>query len=145
MCKVMAFDQPKDVPEDAIAFYHQAGFDEDRLNRYRQRFGQFGASISALPAGYQRIQDGQYIDIDGREWRALIGKGHAPEHVCLYCPELKILIAGDQILPRITPNVSVQPSETECESTSGLDPVVYSFSGDIASEFVGITGASRFV
>ena len=113
MCKVMAFDQPKDVPEDAIRFYQRAGFDESRLNRYRERFGQFGASISALPAGYQRIQDGQYIDINGREWRALIGKGHAPEHVCLHCPELKLLIAGDQILPRITPNVSVQPSEPD--------------------------------
>ena len=113
MCKVMASDGPKDVPEDAIRFYHRAGFDEARLTRYRERFGQFGASIAPLPAGYRRIQDGQYLDINGREWRALIGHGHAPEHVCLYCPELKIIIAGDQILPKITPNVSVQPSEPD--------------------------------
>ncbi|XOV86460.1 MAG: MBL fold metallo-hydrolase [Pseudomonadota bacterium] len=111
MCKVMAADGPSDVPDDAIKFYRRAGFDEPRLDRYRSRFGQFGASISPLPSGYQRITDGQYIDINGREWRAVIGYGHAPEHVCLYCPELKIIIAGDQILPRITPNVSVQPSE----------------------------------
>ena len=111
MCKVMAADGPSDVPEDAIRFYRRAGFDEARLDRYRERFGQFGQSISPLPAGYIRIQDGQYLSIDGREWRALIGHGHAPEHVCLYCPELKLIIAGDQILPKITPNVSVQPSE----------------------------------
>ncbi len=111
MCKVMAADGPSDVPEDAIKFYRRAGFDEVRLNRYRERFGQFGANISELPAGYRRIQDGQYIDIGGREWRAVIGHGHAPEHVCLYCPELKIIIGGDQILPKITPNVSVNPSE----------------------------------
>jgi glyoxylase-like metal-dependent hydrolase (beta-lactamase superfamily II) len=107
----MAADGPADVPEDAIRFYRRAGFEEDRLNRYRERFGQFGASISPLPAGYQRVTDGQYIDIGGREWRAVIGHGHAPEHVCLYCPALKLIIAGDQILPKITPNVSVQPSE----------------------------------
>jgi glyoxylase-like metal-dependent hydrolase (beta-lactamase superfamily II) len=111
MCKVMAADGPSDVPDDAIRFYRRAGFTEERLDRYRERFGQFGANISPLPSGYRRITDGQYIDIGGREWRALIGHGHAPEHVCLYCPELKIIIAGDQILPRITPNVSVQPSE----------------------------------
>ncbi|MCB1645663.1 MAG: MBL fold metallo-hydrolase [Pseudomonadales bacterium] len=111
MCKVMAADGPSDVPEDAIKFYRRAGFDEQRLDRYRSRFGQFGASISPLPSGYRRISDGQYIDINGREWRAVIGGGHTPEHVCLHCPELKVLIAGDQILPRITPNVSVQPSE----------------------------------
>ncbi|MDG1205658.1 MAG: MBL fold metallo-hydrolase [Pseudomonadales bacterium] len=111
MCKVMAADGPSDVPEDAIRFYRRAGFTEDRLNRYRERFGQFGANIAQLPAGYERIKEGQYIDIGGREWRAVIGHGHAPEHVCLYCPGLKIIIAGDQILPKITPNVSVQPSE----------------------------------
>ncbi len=111
MCKVMAADGPSDVPEDAIRFYRRAGFTDERLDRYRQRFGQFGANISPLPAGYRRIKDSQYIDIGGREWRAMIGHGHAPEHVCLYCPELKLIIAGDQILPTITPNVSVQPSE----------------------------------
>lgn len=111
MCKVMAADGPSDVPEDAIKFYRRAGFTEDRIDKYRERFGKFGASMDPLPAGYHRITDGQYMDIDGREWRALIGHGHAPEHVCLYCPELKIIISGDQILPRITPNVSVQPSE----------------------------------
>ena len=111
MCKVMAADGPSDVPEDAIRFYRRAGFTEDRLNRYRERFGQFGANIAQLPAGYERIKEGQYIDIGGKEWRAVIGHGHAPEHVCLYCPGLKVIIAGDQILPRITPNVSVQPSE----------------------------------
>ena len=111
MCKTMAADGPTDVPEDAIRFYRRAGFTEDRLDRYRQRFGAFGANISPLPAGYRRISEGQYIDIGGREWRAIIGHGHAPEHVCLYCPELKLIIGGDQILPKITPNVSVQPSE----------------------------------
>lgn len=111
MCKVMAADGPSDVPTDAIRFYHRAGFTEERLDRYRQRFGQFGASIAPLPAGYRRITDGQYIEIGGREWRAIMGYGHAPEHVCLYCPELKVIIAGDQILPKITPNISVQPSE----------------------------------
>lgn len=111
MCKVMAADGPSDVPEDAIRFYRRAGFTEERLDRYRERFGQFGANISELPAGYRRITDNQYIDIGGREWRAIIGYGHAPEHICLYCPELKVIIGGDQILPKITPNISVQPSE----------------------------------
>ena len=113
MCKTMAADGPADVPEDAIRFYRRAGFTAQRLDRYRQRFGSFGANISPLPAGYRRISDGQYLDIGGREWRAVIGQGHAPEHVCLYCPELKLIIGGDQILPKITPNVSVQPSEPQ--------------------------------
>ena len=111
MCKLMAADGPSDIPEDALRFYHRAGFSEQRLSEYRARFGSFGASISPLPTGFHRVSDGDYIDIGGREWRVVVGRGHAPEHVCLYCPELKTLIGGDQVLPRITPNVSVNPSE----------------------------------
>ena len=111
VCKVMAAYGPRDVPEDAIRFYRRAGFSEEKLDGYRAMFGKFGSNISTLPQGYRRVSDGDYVDIGGREWRIVIGRGHSPEHVCLYCPELKVLISGDQILPRITPNVSVNPSE----------------------------------
>ncbi len=43
----------------------------------------------------------------------LIGEGHAPEHACLFCEETGVLIAGDQILPRISPNISVQTYEPD--------------------------------
>ena len=111
LCKLMAADGPSDLPDDALGFYHRAGFSQARLEEYKARFGSFGANISPLPTGFHRVSDGDYIDIGGREWRVVIGRGHAPEHVCLYCPELKVLIGGDQVLPRITPNVSVNPSE----------------------------------
>tara|TARA_Y100001934_G_scaffold23240_1_gene25974 strand:- start:3387 stop:4427 length:1041 start_codon:yes stop_codon:yes gene_type:complete len=111
MCKLMAADGPSDLPDDALRFYRRAGFSEKRLEEYRSRFGSFGANVSALPAGYHRVRDGDYLDIGGRVWRVVVGRGHSPEHACLYCPELKVIIAGDQILPRITPNVSVNPLE----------------------------------
>ena len=43
----------------------------------------------------------------------LVGRGHAPEMLCLFSPEHNVLIAGDQVLPKISPNVSVWPSEPE--------------------------------
>jgi glyoxylase-like metal-dependent hydrolase (beta-lactamase superfamily II) len=43
----------------------------------------------------------------------IIGEGHSPEHVCLFNQTEKILIAGDQILARISPNISVWPAEPE--------------------------------
>ncbi|HCE23515.1 MAG TPA: MBL fold metallo-hydrolase, partial [Hyphomonas sp.] len=39
------------------------------------------------------------------------GSGHSPEHACLYSRDLNILISGDQILPRISSNISVHPTE----------------------------------
>ena len=43
----------------------------------------------------------------------IVGRGHAPEMICLFSAERNVLIAGDQVLPRISPNVSVWPSEPE--------------------------------
>lgn len=55
------------------------------------------------------IADGDELIINNRSWRMVMGNGHSPEHMCLYCAELGIMISGDQALPRISSNVSVYP------------------------------------
>ena len=47
--------------------------------------------------------------------RGVVGNGHWPEHACLHCPELGLLISGDQVLPRISSNVSVFPTEPQAD------------------------------
>jgi glyoxylase-like metal-dependent hydrolase (beta-lactamase superfamily II) len=44
-----------------------------------------------------------------------VGAGHSPEHVCLFDAEARLLISGDQVLPRITSNVSVTPTEPDAD------------------------------
>ena len=51
--------------------------------------------------------------LGAHRWRVVVGTGHSPEHACLYCPELKLLISGDQVLPGISSNVSVFPVEPD--------------------------------
>ena len=68
-------------------------------------------SMPEMPAGYVRLQDGNVLTIGGRDWRVVVGSGHSPEHACLYCSSLKVMLSGDQILPVITSNVSVHPTE----------------------------------
>jgi len=113
MCKTLIMDTGKEPPSDALSFYERAGFPEHILRVYKERFGRFGMGVYTFPASYQRIKDNDKIDIDGREWEVVVGRGHAPEHACLYNKELKVLISGDQVLPRITSNVSVFPMEPE--------------------------------
>lgn len=55
------------------------------------------------------IANDDEFEIDGRDWRAISGTGHSPEHSCFYCPELNLFISGDQSIPRISSNVSVYP------------------------------------
>jgi glyoxylase-like metal-dependent hydrolase (beta-lactamase superfamily II) len=114
-CRTLVADTGREAPEDAIRFYHAAGWDQDAIERYKTRFGGFGKMVYALPDSYRRISDGEEILIGGRIWRVVVGRGHSPEHACLYCPELRVLISGDQVLPRITSNVSVFPTEPDAD------------------------------
>jgi len=111
MCRAMVGDTGREAPEVALRFYRAAGYDEKQLAAYQAKFGNFGRAVSPLPDSFRRLVDLETITIGGRYWQVVVGSGHSPEHVALYCPALKLLISGDQVLPRITPNVSVFPTE----------------------------------
>jgi len=110
---MLVADTGREAPADGVRFYRAAGWDEGALAHYQARFGSFGKAVYALPDSYRRIVDGEALAIGADLWRAVVGRGHSPEHLCLYCPGLRVLISGDQVLPRITSNVSVFPTEPE--------------------------------
>jgi glyoxylase-like metal-dependent hydrolase (beta-lactamase superfamily II) len=56
---------------------------------------------------------GDALDIGGRRFAVLTGNGHAPEQVMLYCPADNFFLAADQVLAKITPNVSVWAVDPE--------------------------------
>jgi glyoxylase-like metal-dependent hydrolase (beta-lactamase superfamily II) len=112
-CRTLVADTGREAPRAALDFYRRVGYSQEQLDRYAERFGFFGMAVSTLPESYRRLQDLETLTIGGRYWQVMVGSGHSPEHACLYCPSLKLLIAGDQVLPRITPNVSVFPTEPE--------------------------------
>jgi glyoxylase-like metal-dependent hydrolase (beta-lactamase superfamily II) len=112
-CRVLTADTGREAPDDAVQFYHRAGWSDGAIENYRARFGNFGKRIHALPDSYRRLHDGETIVIGSHEWRVIVGTGHSPEHACLYSPALKLLVSGDQVLPRISSNVSVHPTEPD--------------------------------
>ncbi len=69
--------------------------------------------VPTVPRQYMRIMDGDLIRIGRREWRIITAFGHAPEHATLFSAGDGILISGDQVLPRITTNVSVWGNQPE--------------------------------
>ena len=113
LCRLMAADTGKAAPDEGIRFYKKCGFTDPQIELYKARFGGFGKAIAPLPQSYDRLVDGELGQIGGREWRVVIGSGHSPEHACLYCPELNLALTGDQLLPNISSNVSVWPTEPE--------------------------------
>jgi glyoxylase-like metal-dependent hydrolase (beta-lactamase superfamily II) len=114
-CRVLCADTGREAPVEAMSFFRRAGWADSALEDYRVRFGNFGKPIHALPESYRRLIDGETLRIGANEWRVVVGTGHSPEHACLYCPALKLLISGDQVLPRISSNVSVHPTEPDAD------------------------------
>jgi glyoxylase-like metal-dependent hydrolase (beta-lactamase superfamily II) len=123
-CRMLVADTGREAPADGVRFYQAAGWDEAALEHYKARFGGFGKAVHALPDSYRRVVEGEELVIGEHRWRAVIGRGHSPEHLCLHCPELKLLISGDQVLPRISSNVSVFPTEPDADPlTEWLDSI----------------------
>jgi glyoxylase-like metal-dependent hydrolase (beta-lactamase superfamily II) len=118
ICRMLVADTGRPAPEEGVRFYRSAGWDEAALEHYRSRFGGFGRAVHALPDSYRRVTEGEEVVIGAHTWRAVIGRGHSPEHLCLYCRELQVLISGDQVLPKISSNVSVFPTEPDADPLS---------------------------
>ncbi|MDN7855350.1 MBL fold metallo-hydrolase [Burkholderia cepacia] len=112
-CRVLHADTNREAPLDGVQFCRRAGWSDAAIEGYRSRFGSFGKHIHALPESYRRLRDGQQIRLGEHDWRIITTGGHSPEHVSLYCPDMKLLISGDQVLPKISSNVSVFASEPE--------------------------------
>lgn len=77
-----------------------------RGNRYRE-------GVPEAPSAHERLQDGDEPTLGRDRWRVIAGYGHSSEHAALFAAARDVLIAGDMLLPRISTNVSVWPSEPD--------------------------------
>lgn len=95
-------------------FHAKAGFSDEQVDEL-YRLIQNGHFRPLHFNSYRRLRDGDRLPIGNRQWRVVIGRGHSPEHACLYAEDGSVLIAGDQVLPRITPTVGVHATEPEAD------------------------------
>lgn len=114
--RMLTLDHHERISEASLRHMKRAGASEARMDAARAREPMnFSRVVAPLPPGYKRIQDGQRIEIGGRMWRIFTGDGHAPEHATFWSVEGELVLAGDQILPRISPNLGVHPTEPEAD------------------------------
>jgi len=92
-------------------FQHHGVTDPKMVDLLLARKDYYPSLVPAIPSTYVRMQEHDLIRIGDRTWQVMTGFGHSPEHVALYCEELRCLISGDMVLPRISTNVSVWPIE----------------------------------
>lgn len=100
----------------AADFFASHGLaDPDAIEKIRARASYYPSMVPDVPRSFRRLQEGDAVRIGGRDWQCISGYGHAPEHISLFSPELKVLVSGDMVLPRISTNISVYDVEPESD------------------------------
>jgi glyoxylase-like metal-dependent hydrolase (beta-lactamase superfamily II) len=69
--------------------------------------------VSSPPRTFLRLIAEDRLKIGGRELQVMTGAGHSPEQVMLYSEADNFIVCGDQVLAKISPNVSVEAMDPE--------------------------------
>lgn len=114
-------------PEDATMLKARYVEPEDLLERMRGLLLDSGVPDEQLPdlnlasmvirsqvamaAPDVFFEDGALVDLPGWDLRTVWTPGHSPGHVCFHSERRRLLLSGDHVLPRITPNVAVHTQQ----------------------------------
>jgi glyoxylase-like metal-dependent hydrolase (beta-lactamase superfamily II) len=116
MARMLILDVEDRPTKQAESFWRASGMDADHLQkRMSERPFNFADICAPIPVGYTRLQQGDIFRAGGRDWDVHIGNGHAPEHLTLWSRDDHLVIAGDQIISSISPNIGVYPTEPEAD------------------------------
>ncbi|ALH81998.1 MBL fold metallo-hydrolase [Sphingopyxis macrogoltabida] len=134
--RMIVGDTSETVPDEALLQSRAAGWDDEQIEAQRNGgWGRFGLVTYPLPRSYRRIKDGDLLDMGTHQWRVVVGSGHSPEHACLWNERAGVLVSGDQVLPRISSNVSINITEPDAdplgEWLASIDKLIATVPGDV--------------
>jgi len=105
--------------EDYVAnfsnWYADHGLSEQHIKPLSSIGHGYRSTVAELPASHawQTLSAGDQFHMGGRAFTVMTGFGHAPSMLMFYCADDNLLIAADQILPSISPNISLLPSSAD--------------------------------
>jgi glyoxylase-like metal-dependent hydrolase (beta-lactamase superfamily II) len=112
--RMLCLDVQATYPAESVAFYRAAGMPDAMLTqRLTERPFNFADCVAPLPLGFTRLQDGQTIRMGQRDWTIRMGHGHAPEQATFWSDG--IILGADQLLPGISANIGVYPTEPDAD------------------------------
>lgn len=95
--------------EQAIVDFFQAhGMPADLAEQVRYSMAETRAMTLPWPLT-STIEPGVAVRIGARMFQVIAAPGHSDQHLVLYCAEERLLLCGDAVLIKITPNISRWP------------------------------------
>jgi glyoxylase-like metal-dependent hydrolase (beta-lactamase superfamily II) len=118
--RMLVLDRHETQPPEAVAFRRRAGVTGEALAAFAADppFN-FADCVAPIPPGFRALHEGCRLEAAGRVWHVRLGEGHAPEHATLWSED-GLVLAGDQILPHISPNIGVWPTEPGADPLGGF-------------------------
>jgi len=105
-----------DAPTDEYVrgfsdWFAQHGIAREKISPLAKMGHTYRATVAEFPATptWQTLNAGDVLTVGSRQFKVLTGAGHSLAMLMLFCEDDQVLIAADQILPSISPNISVLP------------------------------------
>jgi glyoxylase-like metal-dependent hydrolase (beta-lactamase superfamily II) len=97
-------------------FYRRHGLSAEVTELVLSRGHEYLRRTTGVPTTYHRIQHGDTLRVGVRDFRVITGGGHALEQAMLLRAEEQLFFAADQVIARISPNVSVHAMEPDLDA-----------------------------
>ena len=94
-------------------FYRSHGLTEESTELLLGNGLAYLRMVSPPPRTFLRLIADDRFAIGEREFQVMSGAGHSPEQVMLYSAADNLILCGDQVLAKISPNVSVEAMDPE--------------------------------
>ena len=94
-------------------FFRQHGMSEALANLVSAQGYDYLDMVTPLPLTFRRLVAGDVLRLGRRRFNVLSGDGHAPEQIMLYSAQDRLLLVADQVIARISPNISIWEVEPD--------------------------------
>jgi glyoxylase-like metal-dependent hydrolase (beta-lactamase superfamily II) len=95
------------------SFYRSHGLSEEGTEILLGNGLDYLRMVSKPPRTFSRLTAEDRVMIGGRTFEAITGAGHSPEQIMLYSAADNLILCGDQVLAKISPNVSVEAMDPD--------------------------------
>lgn len=113
--RLLALDTTDGYAAVGRAFDRAAGLESELAEQRFKAGNRYRLIADPPPAAFARLAAGDQIEMGGTRWQVLVGEGHSPEMLTFFSAERNMLIAADQVLPRISPVVAVWPPSPDAD------------------------------
>lgn len=115
--RMLVLDRQDHPASETVAFWRRAGMPSEVIARREgERPFNFADTVAPMPLGFTRLEEGQRLLAGGRDWTLRLGQGHAPDQATLWAGD--VVLGADQLLPGISANIGVYPTEPEADPLS---------------------------